>query len=43
MKKTKKGTWGGARVSTKPKKEETVVIRIRKSKVEAAKKLNQEP
>jgi len=35
MAKKKKGTWGGKRVSTKPKKEPTKVMRIPISKVGA--------
>lgn len=31
----KKGTWGGKRISNKPKKEPTVVMRIPKSKIAA--------
>ena len=34
-----KGTWGGKRVSTKPKKEPTKVMRVPKSKIEEVKKL----
>ncbi len=37
----KKGTWGGKRVSTKPKKEPTTVIRVRVSKLSEIKKINQ--
>lgn len=37
----KKGTWGGKRVSTKPKKEATKVIRVRVSKLDEIKKINQ--
>ncbi len=39
MPKKKKSTWGGKRVSTKPKKEATVVKRIPVSKVEEVNKL----
>jgi len=39
MSKKKKGTWGGKRVSTKPKKEATKVMRIPISKVKAVQKL----
>jgi len=35
----KKATWGGKRVSTKPKKEATKVMRIPISKIEETKKL----
>ena len=37
--KKKKGTWGGKRISTKPKKEATKVMRIPISKVKAVQKL----
>ena len=39
----KKGTWGGKRISTKPKKEPTKVIRVRLSKLDEVKKINQQP
>ena len=39
MAKKKKGTWGGKRISTKPKKEPTVVKRIPISKLEAVNEL----
>jgi len=41
--KKKKGTWGGKRISTKPKKESTKVIRVRVSKLTQILKINQEP
>ena len=37
--KKKKGTWGGKRLSTKPKKEATKTIRIPISKLPEIKKL----
>lgn len=40
--KKKKGTWGGKRVSTKPKKEKTKVIRVRESKLAQILKINNE-
>lgn len=40
--KKKKSTWGGKRVSTKPKKEPTKVMRIRISKLEEVRKINQQ-
>ena len=36
-----KKTWGGKRVSTKPKKEATKVIRVRVSKLDEIKKINE--